>query len=90
MIIMTFANGIEYDMPLFLSRILDKIDEKQNIDTEPITIDDFKTILLNIRLTKEDMENIEQWFTSKGYIMRLSNRYIVLLKTHKNIPKPSP
>ena len=80
---MTFANGIEYDMPLFLSRILEKIGDKQNIDEEPITIDDFKTILLNIRLNKEDIENIEQWFTSKGYIMRLSNRYIVLLKTIK-------
>jgi len=80
---MTFANGIEYDMPIFLSRILEKIGDKQNIDEEPITIDDFKTILLNIRLNKEDIENIEQWFTSKGYIMRLSNRYIVLLKTIK-------
>ena len=84
---MTFANGIEYDMPMFLEKILEKIDEKQNIEHEPITIDDFKTILTNIRLTKEDAENIEQWFTSKGYIMRVSNRYIVLLKTSKKIEK---
>lgn len=84
---MTFANGIEYDMPIFLEKILDKIDYRQNVKKEPLTIDDFKTILTNIRLTKEDAENIEQWFTSKGYIMRISNRYVVLLKTFKKLEK---
>lgn len=72
-------------MPLFLKKIIDKIDYKQNIDKEPITIEDFKTILTNTRITKTDVSDIQYWLISKGYIKSISGKNIVVVKSKYNI-----
>jgi hypothetical protein len=63
---MAFTEEIE--IPPIINKILKKLEEKGQLK-----IEEFKIMVLNIRIEKEDFKEIEYYLEQKGLIQRIPN-----------------
>jgi hypothetical protein len=54
------------DIPPIFDGILQKINDK-----EKVTVSEFHEMLHGLRITNDDIENIERWLINKGIITRV-------------------
>ena len=58
----------EVDIPPIFWKILKRLEEKGQVD-----ISEFKDILLNLRISREDLDDIERYLIKKELIQRIPN-----------------
>ena len=58
----------EVEIPPIFTKILKRIEEKGQVD-----IEEFKTIILNLRISREDMIEVEKYLQDNKLIQRIPN-----------------
>jgi len=61
---------VEEPLPKIFQYIIDRIEENDG----RITVSEFRQILYNVRIEKQDINDIKKWLEQKGYINSIPGR----------------